>query len=420
LEEGVVVSGQRKTQVTVKLNGERWEGSRTEKKTRQADGGQPPIEWRQASGIPPVPTVKTPREEDAWSLLRELRGKTPQETGERVTGGEPQRETEFSPEEERSGSHGGGRFVLPRWMREGKLVKNLFATGGAVAIGLVFGLLVLSVFGEEQLSRSYQSVLSDTVTTFSSGGTGGKADGVKVAGPSLPASVGANTVGAEQAVDLRLPEERLYVAQAGVFQPEASVAEAIKPLDGAGIPHLLYKGKDKQYLFAAAAPTRDAVLGFASSLKAKGMDVYVKEMVLPGLSKSIAVKGTEGTAQPADLNAFFQTGLEMARTLAGQSGQVISSAQPALSAEEASALKEQHRRFLEESRAVSAPESWQSLFAGMVNGMNQAMQARDKMAEAIAGKKTASAESYAWQVQAGVLAFWENYANWVRQVQAEE
>jgi hypothetical protein len=420
LEEGVVVSGQRKTQVTVKLNGERWEGSRTEKKTGQADGGQPPIEWRKAAGIPPVPTVKTSREEDAWSLLRELRGKNPQVTGERDSGGEPQREVEFSPDEEGSGRLGRGRFVLPGWMREGTVAKNLFVTGGAVAIGLVFGLLVLSVFGEEQLSRSYQSVLSDTVTTFSAGGTGGKTDGMKAAGPTPPEAAGTNAAGTEQAVELRLPEERLHVAQTGVFQPEASAAEAIKPLDKAGIPHFLYKGEDKQYLFAAAAPTRDAVLGFASSLKARGMDVYVKELVLPGFSGSVSVKGAEGTAQPADLNAFFQTGLEMARTLAGQSGHVISSAQPALSAEEASALKEQHRRFLEQSRAVSAPESWQSLFAGMVNGMNQAVQARDKMAEAIAGSKTASAESYAWQVQAGVLTFWENYANWVRQVKAEE
>ncbi|MBR8660582.1 hypothetical protein [Brevibacillus sp. NL20B1] len=414
------MSGQRKTQVTVKLNGERWDGSRTEKKTGQTDGGQPPIEWRKAEGIPFVPTVKTSREEDAWSLLKELHKKHPQVTAVRDSGVEPQREAEFSPDEEESGHFRRSRVVLSKWMRQGTVTKNLFATGGAVAIGLVFGLLVLSVFGEEQLSRSYQSVLSDTVTTFSAVGKDDKADGMKAAGPVTPEAAGTDADGTKQMVELQLPEERLYVAQIGVFQPETSTAEAIKPLDAAGIPHFLYKGEDKQYLFAAAAPARDAVLGFASNLKAKGMDVYVKEWVLPGVSGSVSVTGPAGTATPEDLNAFFQTGLEMARTLASQSGHVISSAQPVLSKEEASAIKEQHRRFLEQGRSVSAQESGQSLFAGMVNGMNQAVQARDKMAEAIVGGKTASAESYAWQVQAGVLTFWENYANWVRQVKAAE
>ncbi|MDF2682008.1 MAG: hypothetical protein K0R47_3198, partial [Brevibacillus sp.] len=59
-------------------------------------------------------------------------------------------------------------------------------------------------------------------------------------------------------------------------------------------------------------------------------------------------------------------------------------------------------------------------FSGMVNGINQAMDARDKMAEANTGKKTQSAESYAWQVQAGILGYLENYSAWVQQVQKPE
>jgi len=48
------------------------------------------------------------------------------------------------------------------------------------------------------------------------------------------------------------------------------------------------------------------------------------------------------------------------------------------------------------------------------------MAAREKMAEASAGKKIESAESYAWQVQAGVLEYLEGYASLLQQAQKKE
>jgi hypothetical protein len=400
------VSGQKTSRVTVKLNGERIENKAQATVTLST----PPPTVPNMKPETPVNQSKKAREEDAFERLLQLRG-TASQTSRR----EALNDVPTLPEALLDGDE--EPFRRRRMRLKTPAMKTLLTAGSAVSIGLLFGFLVLTVFTQEQLSQSYRSVLSGTMQTLTAQELGQRpASSQDLVGPVQPTSQSQKLTDGKS-IALQLPEQSFFLAQAGAFQLDAPEDAAVAPFDKQGIPHLMYRGDDKLYVFAAAAPTRDGILGFASSLKAKGTEVYVKEMTFPGLQKDVTVMPTAGAPQAPDLNAFFLTGWDMVRTLAAQSADVVTATQTApASATEVAALKENHRRFLEESRAVQTPEEWKPFFTGMVNGMNQAMSAQAKMQEAVAGKKTANAESYAWQVQAGVLAYLENYTKWVQLV----
>ncbi|GEC91279.1 hypothetical protein [Brevibacillus brevis] len=424
------MSGQNKNRVTVKMNGRFWDEKRDDiskeaSKKRTPKDDTPRVRFQ----APPLPFTDPLKEKgnEAWERMMQLRGATEKETKPNIEFDQKSNDTyesdySFDDTEEKGYRSSLGSRLAALWPK-GPFWRTTLTTGGAVAIGLLFGFLVLTVFSQKEFSESYGNVLSDTVQTLTSPEAGNEQAVVKnrVAGPTLPddsqqaqgASTNGNAV-SQTEVALQLPAVSMYVAQAGVFQPDASPQTAVEPLEKAGIPHLLYKDASKQYMFAAAAPTRDAVLGFASSLKNKGMDVYVKEFSFPAFEGAVPVgKAANASADP-NIRAFFTHGLKLVQTLSAQSGLIITTGQLSPTAKETAELKEIHRQFLEESRRMEAKEAWKPLLDGMVNGVNQALAARDKMAEASAGKKVESAESYAWQVQAGVLAFFESYASWIQ------
>lgn len=403
------MNGDKRTNVTVKVNGHFFEKPEKEKQQPTQEEHKPRV---RIQGPSMTELEKLPKREDAWDRMQQLRDKQDREPQA------PQHPLEYREEiaYEEQGKTWRGTFAnyfssFPK----GPVVRTMLSTGGAIAIGLAFGFMVLSVFSQEQFSSSYRSVLNSTVETLTAP-TASLVEKTESTDPALTQGQSGSSPadGISVTAPLQLAAFNMYVAQAGVFQPDASAQQATEPLDQLGLPHLLYSDGEKQYMFAAAAPTRDAVLGLASGLKSKGIEVFVKEFAFPGYEGQAAVGKAEGAAKNPDLALFFSTGLQLANTLSSQSGMATASSQPVFPAEQANEIKQWHRQFLEESRLMQVPEAWEPYFQGMVSGINQAVTARDKMEEAFAAKKTESAESYAWQVQAGVLGYLEQYAKWVR------
>jgi hypothetical protein len=353
------------------------------------------------------------RGEDAFGRLLQMRSKPDQPPIAAIQNDDPEFSLFAGAE---NGGHRGG------WLSFGKHPRliPLLSSIGAVAIGLVFGFFVLAVFTQEQFSKSYRSVLDDTLQTITAAGeqqmeqqqNGPPSDNRTGASAAVPPNDQA--VFTDTTVTLRLPEQSFIMAQFGAFQEAAAAQTAVAQLEQQGYPHLLYEADDKRHLFVATAPTRDELLGLASSLKKKGMDIFVKEVKFPALEKTLNVK-QDASAGNAGLTAFMETGVELAKTLAGSSSRVGNSAEAAGPSEaETAAWKEKHRRFLESSRSIQPGEAWQPLFNGMVTGLNQAVAAEEKMVQALAEKNQEKAEPYVWQVQAGVLSYLENYAKWLQ------
>jgi len=422
------MSGEKRNNVTVKMNGKFWEEKREDSADKQIPKKELPPRVRiQAPPITIPGPIHVKNGNDAMDRMKQLR-----EMGEREVPKEAEvpdfieqhEETHHEVfEEKRFGNTKVSQLLS--YFPKGPVLQTVLTTGGAIAVGLLFGFLVLTVFTKEEFSESYRTVLEDTVQTLSAASPA--TDNQKLAGPVLPGkadSVGGSTpatsssTGNESEITLQLPQINMFVAQAGVFQKDAAPDTVAQPLDKMGIPHLVYKDSAKQYMFAAAAPTRDAVLGFATSLKNKGMDVYVKEFAFPAFQGTLPVAQTSGAAP--DVSGFFSKGVKLIQTLSSHSGLIITTGQLSSSPQETATLKEQHRQFLESSRLVQVPEAMKPQYTAMVNGIDQAMAAREKMAEASAGKKVESAESYAWQVQAGVLEYLEGYASLLQQAQKKE
>ncbi|QRG69397.1 hypothetical protein JNE38_09840 [Brevibacillus choshinensis] len=417
------MSGEKRSNVTVKMNGRFWDGK--QESTIGADAGKDTKGAAKKRSIPFPSQPLAKQGNEAWDRMIELRDKAEQQTVKEQDDTRADAEpVQVDVEESVFSKTPATRLFsgLPK----GPFVRTVVSTGGAIAIGLLFGFLVLTVFSEKELSNSYRNVLGDTVETLTAQNTSGGGQ-TAIVGPVLPGinqpaadASSTQAAGTQADANVLLPEWKMFVAQAGVFNPDTAAEAATAPLDKLSLPHFLYKDSAKQYMFAAAAPTRDAVLGFAASLKNKGVEVYVKEFTLPAYQGKVAVTTAASSGAQPNLQQFFENGQKLAQTLSDHSGKVITNAQPVLPQEEAAAMKEQHRQFLEQSRLVSSQSGGSPYISGMVAGINQAMDARDKMAEANAGKKSQSAESYAWQVQAGILGFLENYAAWIQQAQKTE
>lgn len=419
--EGMTLSGSQTNKFRVKVNGQNWDtpskGSAKPVEEKQPSSGRKQI---QGPALSPAELAKMSKREDAWDRMIEIRGTAGEE---RVV--HPERDFERDEDNQPdygeldySGGRRRGQRIEAIWPKKA-FVRIFLTTGGAVAVGLIFGIMVLTIFSQEQFKTSYRSVLSDTVQTLTAQSTDQgeqkthstgtpllqEADGSAV--PSAPAD-------ASQSVSLQLPELKMFVAQAGVFQADTPAEAAAAPLTQKGLPHLLYNDSSKQYMFAAAATNREAALGFASNIKDKGIEVYVKEFSFPAFHGAVQMGQSTDAANHLDLPVFFSKGRELVEALSANSGLVIT-AQPASG--EVAKIKETHRKFLESGKVSALPAEWQPHFQQMVNGLNQAVTARDKMAEASTGQKTQSAEQYAWQVQAGILTYLESYMKWIQQVE---
>ncbi|RNB90567.1 hypothetical protein EDM56_08675 [Brevibacillus fluminis] len=312
------------------------------------------------------------------------------------------------------------------WKKPG--MKMLITVTGAVVVGLHFGFLVLAVFMNEQLSQSYRTVLDGTVQTLAAV-QGNVQQNTQQNGQSTAAGTHAPPVAGEaskgaigsQEIQVTLPDQRLFIAQGGVFSDQKAADQAIKPLVDKQLPHMYFEDGQKRYLYLAAATSRDQILGLASQLKAIGQDVYIKEVSFPGINKWLTFQAQPTVAgiqpassvNPADAQEFLLTGFELARTLADWSGQMMRDGKVVkLPADADAKLTEQHRKLLEQKKSFVQimPEAAHQDLESMVNGITQAVTAYAQV-------KNPNAESYAWQAQKGVLQFVESYLQFVKKIQ---
>jgi len=296
----------------------------------------------------------------------------------------------------------------------------LISTVSAIVIGLIFGFLVLAVFTQGQLNESYRSVVGETFQTAIPASEATQETDVADSTATENQAEHAQT-GSVTPMSLQLPETRLYMAQVGAFTDKESAQIAIDSLVKKGYPHFLHEEAGTYYLFTATTSNRDDILGLASSFKGNGMDVYVKEVTLPGLQKMIELRNaasSTGSVDQTKIGAFFEAGMHLSNIMTNWTGRFLSAPSATkLTAEDEQAIKESHRKFLDASTAIqtAAPEAWQTHLTGMINGLNQAVAAINQTKAAVAEGKQGNAQSHAWQVQTGAISYLEHYALWVKE-----
>lgn len=296
----------------------------------------------------------------------------------------------------------------------------LISTVSAIAIGLIFGFLVLAVFTQGQLNESYRSVVGETFQSAIPAPEATQETDAAASTATQNQAENAQT-GSVTPMSLQLPETRLFMAQVGAFTDKESAQIAIDSLVKKGYPHFLHEEAGTYYLFTATTSNRDDILGLASSFKGNGMDVYVKEVTLPGLQKMVELRNaasSTGSVDQTKIGAFFEAGMQLSNIMTNWTGRFLSAPSATkLTAEDEQAIKELHRKFLDASTAIqtAAPEGWQAHLTGMINGLNQAVAAINQTKAAVAEGKQGNAQSHAWQVQTGTISYLEHYALWVKE-----
>jgi len=405
-----------KNRISIKLNGSTLANNDyAEKKQRQEKQREPAAEEDALNRLNQIRTVPL-KQPDA-----------PKITPETVSAEETIRQAEKYPFLLESGEDEPDKVRVSRWKQgmrswfrgmgsngyriSGRpLVSTLVSLVSAVSLGLLFGFIVLTVFMQEQSTAEISPSLP----------------GLPQASPALTANTSADGSQNPQAqesnttavpVAIKVPEQSLFMVQAGVFSDKTAANAAVLPLEKQGFPHLIYETGGKQHLFVATATTRDDTLGLASYFKGKQLEVYVKEVKLPGADGQIQVRQAASSQALApvkeSLDSFLLLGVDMARKLSLYSSRAAngSGEQSGITQAEEANLRESHRRFLEQSRVLqpALPGELSTYLTEMVNGMNQAVTALSESKAA-----TASNESHAWQVQKGVLTFLESYVHFVQ------
>lgn len=261
-------------------------------------------------------------------------------------------------------------------------LKVVFIIGSAMVIGMMMGLVVLSVFsnlGEEQAGSNgtrSPAIIDD--------GDHDENDDMQELPPSEQSEIGS------------IQERSYYAIQAGVFEDEQAAHLMLEGLNVRGYAGLLLQENDTFRLYLGISPVRDDVQQVATYLEQQGIETYIREHVSSPLSQSVTQQHSNiltyaGLLDQAD-SLLAQFTAHAAHTLQGN-GQ-------ALSDDNWMKLQNEHLRLL--TTGESLLDDWdgqqrqlvENLLHHLSTGLN-ALQAYRQQPH----------DSYLWQVQQAGLQY---------------
>ncbi|MDR0267750.1 SPOR domain-containing protein [Paenibacillus sp.] len=211
--------------------------------------------------------------------------------------------------------------VTYRPRRPTSLWKIIGTVTGAVVTGALFGFVVLSFFKD---------------------GSGASVIPVKQNAESVkgPASGQVEAVKAAP-VTVHIKGHSYYMLQYGVFSSKERVMQAQKELQQYGIA----AGSDSDLenrVYAGISPDRERAKLLSNQLKARGVDLYVREVTLPAASE-LKFGGGADTA-----NQYFAVSSELVSKLSQLSAVLLCEETPsALNADQTAEVTDLHSRWME-------------------------------------------------------------------------
>lgn len=273
----------------------------------------------------------------------------------------------FEDEERFTGRRmGPSRFNSGREKNAKGLIGVFASILGAVALGVVFGFIVLSFFKSGMLDNpaTPPKPISKTVET-----------GTLQTKPQENAETGTLPGEAEiTTVSITLPSSTYYMVQGGVFQDQASAAPILEKIKSKGWPSS-FSGEKPAYLFLGIAVNRDRALAIANRFQE--MDVYIKESKVE--SKTILAELKQGaTTTQEEWDQWFKQEQLFATTLGNAIGEGLTAGK--LGGNQWKEITEAHRTLLQYGRewVNKLPESQQSLGNRLLNDYTKGVSAMER------------------------------------------
>lgn len=255
---------------------------------------------------------------------------------------------------------------------------------GAVVTGLLFGTVVLSMFNGEDTDKDLSTVE-----------TNNQLSEVMIPGSGAVQEDGQREDGAVAAsVAVSIPQQTFYMLQYGVFSSAERAEQAKGELSQSGLAAYGDTSEENR-VYAGVSPDREQAKLLSSQLKGEGVELYVREITLPGAQS--AVYAGEGAA----LDIFFEVSGELTAKLSSLSASLLGLEAPgAVDAETMKTITGLHLQWTEAVKLISA-------------GMGQETGDDLKLMEQeMSGAMTALTEynknrskGHLWEIQAGMMNY---------------
>ncbi|PUA35665.1 hypothetical protein C8Z91_28760 [Paenibacillus elgii] len=279
----------------------------------------------------------------------------------------------------------------------GSWIRITASVAGAVVTGVAFGFLVLSMFSGG--TDSGKTTPPGGTTTAQQGTKGAGAGGTASTGEAAAKPGGADAVapasGSAIGVAVQIPAKSYAVLQGGVFSSTQGAEAAAADFRKKGLAGAV-EGGDKHPVYVGMAGTRDEVLGLSQAYQQKNIEVIVKTLDLPAVTK------VKWNGKQADLfSNYIAQGDKLVKLIAAQTIAHVAGAKPeALDDKALQSIKSTHQSWSQTAAAVSdgLGEAGKKALPKMNNSLNTAVASLEEY------KKNPS-QAFLWQAQTAAIQY---------------
>lgn len=275
-----------------------------------------------------------------------------------------------------------------RGWRRFPIIRLFSSIGGAVAVGVALGVIMLTIFSSD--NGFFQG------TTMSGNSA--------VMNPVQPPLAGDANDQNRKNVIVPLSEQPMFAVQAGTFSEKTSATQFLSQLKNQGIAGGSIFPLDGTFrIFIGAAGTKENAQQVAALLKAKGMDVYVKDLSIPGTSTVSIQEGTDA----GSVQGFYEKAATVFDKLSAISASELTANQ-AVKTDETASIEAAMKQL-----ETEVPTVKKSLSA---NAQTSADQMVLHLKEALTAQKTyaqSPGQASAWMVQMHLSEYLTSVNQWI-------
>jgi stage II sporulation protein B len=266
--------------------------------------------------------------------------------------------------------------------------KLALSVTGAIGTGLLLGYAALSFFYGGNMDSSSGNGTADMAATSEQ--SSGAKDPAGVGTSGLPVSGTKND--GKNSIPVQVAAQSYYLLQYGVFSTPAGAEEARQELLTVGLAAGIDPA-DGNRVYAGMSSDREQAKLLSSGLKNQGIELYVREVALPGAEQLVY----SGNAE--EVKNYFSVSGQLLSELSSQSASLLSSAQTSTAAN-TSAVSDLHLQWSEAVKVLEqgvSPEA-QGICAALEKSMSQGISALSEY-------NKNKAQGLLWEVQESMLSF---------------
>ncbi|MBP1930402.1 hypothetical protein [Ammoniphilus resinae] len=266
----------------------------------------------------------------------------------------------------------------------------VLSVSGAIALGLVFGYVVLNFFNSNTGVTPHQpstpsaaapmsQQLPEQAKVESSGGQ-----------QQPPVQLDVNSKEGKK-VSLHLPAQSFHMIQGGVFQNKENAKPILDKIEANGWPHI-FQGETPLYLFLGVSLDRNQALAIANHFK--DLDVYIKEYPYSERTITLPLKADTNVTQE-EWGNWFTKESELITVV----GKALSEGlnEGGITAETMKEVATSHRSFLDRGREIiNKLQQQQELGNRFLNDYSKGITALQRF-------QKEPVEGYLWQAEQAFL-----------------